>query len=171
MLPQVKSLCNAGGLYSIRSSFISPLVDQCYFACGFEKWRFTPPAKAYSAPSRDAQTADYAPIKEIRLYRTPSGSEIADYFFVGAIPVLGQEGLNFAFNDNIAASGLNEALASTSYYPPNPLLVGLLSLQNGILMAWKGNEVHFSDAYKSWSWPPEYVLTFGDASINGVRLD
>ncbi len=117
---------------------------------------------------RDAQTADYAPIKEIRLYRTPSGSEIADYFFVGAIPVLGQEGLNFAFNDNIAASGLNEALASTSYYPPNPLLVGLLSLQNGILMAWKGNEVHFSDAYKPWSWPPEYVLTFGDASVTGA---
>ncbi len=42
--------------------------------------------------NRDAGTADYAPIKEMRIYRTPSGAEVGAYFFVGAIPVLGQDG-------------------------------------------------------------------------------
>jgi hypothetical protein len=118
--------------------------------------------------TRDSQTADYAPIKEIRIYRTPSGSDVADYFYVGAIPVLSQNGTQFQFNDDVTAAGLNEPLSSSNAYPPNPALVGLTALPNGILMAWRGNELHFSDAYKPWSWPPDYVLTFGDANIVGA---
>ena len=118
--------------------------------------------------TRDAQTIDYAPIKEVRIYRTPSGFEVADYFLVGVIPVLGQNGTQFNFTDNIDAAGLNEALTSTHAYAPRPQCVGLTALPNGILMAWVGNELHFSDAYRPWSWPPEYVLTFGDARIVGA---
>lgn len=118
--------------------------------------------------TRDAQVVDYAPLKEIRIYRTPSGSEVADYFYVGAIALLSLPGSSFSFTDNVTAAGLNEALSSINCYPPNPQLVGLTSLPNGILMAWRGNELHFSDAYKPWSWPPEYVLTFGDANIVGA---
>lgn len=113
------------------------------------------------AVARDTLPADYAPIKEIRIYRTPSGSaEVADYFYVGSIFVLTQSGSAFTFIDDVEAAGLNEPLASENYYAPNPALVGLTSLPNGILMAWKGNELHFSDAYKPWSWPPQYVKTF-----------
>jgi hypothetical protein len=35
-------------------------------------------------------------------------------------------------------------------------------------MAYRGNEIHFSDAYKPWSWPPSYVKTFGDFQIIGA---
>lgn len=118
--------------------------------------------------SRDPLQFDYAPIKEIRIYRTPTGSEIADYFYVGAIPVLGNSQTGYTFNDNVKASGLNEPLASDEYYPPDPLLVGLMSLPNGILCAWKGNELHFSDAYKPWSWPPSYRKTFTHAIVGGI---
>lgn len=113
-------------------------------------------------------TIDYAPIKEVRIYRTPDSGTIADYFYVDAIPVLGSPSAHLTYHDAIAAGELNEALASTNYYPPDPSLVGLTQLPNGILMAWKGNELHFSDAYKAWSWPPSYVLTFGDCSIVGA---
>ena len=116
---------------------------------------------------RDTPTADYAPIKEIRIYRTPSGSDIADYFYLGSIAVLGQSGTQFEFFEQ-SGSSLNETLASLDSYPPSPLLRGLLALPNGILMAYKGNEIHFSDAYKPWSWPPSYVKTLGDFQIVGA---
>lgn len=118
--------------------------------------------------SKDPQAADYAPLKEIRIYRTPTGSEIADYFYVGAIPILSSSANGFTFKDDVKASGLNEPLASDEYYPPDPALVGLMSLPNGILCAWKGNELHFSDAYKPWSWPPSYRKTFTHAIIGGI---
>lgn len=117
---------------------------------------------------RDALAADYAPIKEIRVYRTPSGSEVADYFYVAAITVLSASGSAFALVDTVAAAGLNEPLSSTDCYAPNPALVGLTSLPNGILMAWKGNELHFSDAYKPWSWPPRYVKTFSHNIVGAL---
>jgi hypothetical protein len=122
----------------------------------------------YIAPSL-SPTTGYAPIQEIRIYRTPDGSSIAEYFYVGSIAVTpGASSQLFTFNDAVPSNELNEALASTNYYPPDPGLVGLMMLPNGILMAWKGNELHFSEAYKPWAWPPQYVLTFGDYQIVGA---
>lgn len=118
--------------------------------------------------TRDALTADYAPIKEIRVYRTPTGSEIADYFYSGAVQVLTAPGAAFQFIDTTTAAGLNEPLASSDFYPPSPALVGVTCLPNGILMAWKGNELHFSEAYKPWSWPPQYVKTFRHNIVGGI---
>lgn len=118
--------------------------------------------------TRDAQTSDYAPIKEIRFYRTPTGSEIADYFYDGSIVVLGQSGNTFTFVSHPDPAGLNEPLASHNYYPPDPALVGLMQLPNGIMCAWKGDELHFSEAFKPWAWPPRYVKPLGKAIVNGI---
>jgi len=109
----------------------------------------------------------YAPIKEVRIYRTPTGSTIADYFYVGTVAVLSGPG-TFAFTDNVKAEMLNEVLASTEYYPPDQALVGLMSLPNGILCAWKGNELHFSEAYKPWAWPPKYIKPLANAVVGGI---
>lgn len=111
---------------------------------------------------------NYAPIKEVRIYRTPDSSTVAEYFYVGKIDVLDAPAATLTFRDDVPAAELNEQLASTNYYPPDPSLKGLMCLPNGILMAWAGNELHFSDAYKPWSWPPAYVLTFGDYNIVGA---
>lgn len=111
---------------------------------------------------------DYATIKEIRVYRTPTGVESTDYFFVSTIPTLTQIGNDFQFVDNVGAAALNEPLSSQHNYPPSPLLRGLLALPNGIFMAYKGNELHFSDAYKPWSWPPAYVKTMEHAIVGAI---
>lgn len=116
----------------------------------------------------DTQTADYAPIKEIRVYRTEDGAAVDDYFYAGTITVLGAPAGKFAFADNVDAGSLNETISSTNSYAPNPLLRGLVTLSNGIQMAWKDNELHFSDAYRPWSYPPSYVKTFGDLRIVGA---
>lgn len=118
--------------------------------------------------TRDTPAADYAPLKEIRLYRTQYGSDVIEYFYAGSVLVLGQPGSTFVFHDDVTAAGLNEPLASDTYYAPDPGLVGLMTLKNGILCAWKGNELHFSEPYKPWAWPPEYVKVFQRNVVNGV---
>lgn len=109
----------------------------------------------------------YGPISEVRIYRTPTGSTIADYFYVGTVGVLSGPG-TFIFKDDVKAEMLNEALSSTNYYPPDQALVGLMTLPNGILCAWKGNELHFSEAYKPWAWPPQYVKPLPNAIVGGI---
>ncbi|CAB4155095.1 hypothetical protein UFOVP653_72 [uncultured Caudovirales phage] len=128
----------------------------------------TSPVVAVNVTVTKDAIGTYAPIKEIRIYRTPTGSTIADYFYVGSIAVLTEAGLTFVFNDNVKGEQLNEVLSSTDYYPPDPGLVGLMSLPNGILCAWKGNELHFSEAYKPWAWPPAYVKPLPNAIVGGI---
>jgi hypothetical protein len=116
----------------------------------------------------DPPAADYAPIKEIRIYRTADSQAGDDYFYTGAVQVLGQNPGSFILQDKTPADSLNETLVSLNSYPPDPLLVGLIALPNGILMAWKGNKLCFSDAYRPWSWPPQYEQPFGDNNIVGA---
>lgn len=112
------------------------------------------------------QLNGYAPIKEVRVYRTGTGTALTDYFYVGTISVLSVN--TVAFNDNVKAEFLNEVLSSLDNYPPDQNLKGLMSLPNGILCAWKGNELHFSEAYKPWAWPPKYVKTLPNAIVGGI---
>lgn len=111
--------------------------------------------------------AGYVPIKEIWVFRTPSGSTIADYFFVESIPVL-TGGPDFSFLDNLRGAELNEPLSSDFYYPPPSGLSGLISLPNGILCAWKDNELWFAESFKPWAWPPSYSKALSNRVIGGI---
>lgn len=112
----------------------------------------------------------YVPIKEIRVYRTPTGSTISDYFFVASIPVLGQSSTEFTFLDNVKGAELNEPISTMYDYPPEQDLVGLMALPNGILCAWRNNELHFSEAYKPWSWPPSYVQVLPHRIVGAIPV-
>jgi len=127
----------------------------------------TSPELGCTITVRKDAIGSYAPIKEIRIYRTPTGSTIANYFYVGTIAAAGSS-TSFSFTDNVKAEYLNEPLSSLNYYPPDAALTGLMSLPNGILCAWKGNELHFSEAYKPWAWPPAYVKPIESAIVGGV---
>jgi hypothetical protein len=109
----------------------------------------------------------YAPIKEIRVYRTQNDGVSTNYYFAFAIPAIGASG-TLSLLDTVPAALLNEPLSSNHFYPPNPALKGLIDVGNGILAAWLGTELWFSDAYKPWSWPPKYMKSFAWA-ITGVE--
>lgn len=110
----------------------------------------------------------FATISEIRIFRTPTGSTIAEYFYVGTIPVVTEPGSAFTFKDNVKAESLNEELSSEFSYPPPAGLSGLMSLPNGILCAFKDNELWFSEAYKPWAWPPAYVKPLEARIVGGI---
>lgn len=113
-------------------------------------------------------SATYAPINEIRVYRTGTGTSIASYFYAGTINVTSQPDGAYVFADSVPAEMLGEVLPSTNSYPPDTGLQGLMMLPNGILCAWKGTEIHFSEAYRPWAWPPSYVKTTRHSIVGGI---
>lgn len=105
---------------------------------------------------------DHVAINAARLYRAGSS---ADYLFV--TQVSGGAG-KVQYVDNVLSSVLNEPLANIDAYPPDPALRGLMNVGNGILAAWKGRELWFSDAYRPWSWPPSYMKTVKHSIVSAL---
>lgn len=110
-------------------------------------------------------SGEYVPITTARVYRTSRGGAGDDYFFTRTAS--GSSGA-VTVTDNTSAQSLNEVLASLNAYPPDPRLKGLMNLGNGILAAWNGRVMYFSEAYKPWSWPPSYAVTFGHTIVGAV---
>ena len=108
---------------------------------------------------------EYVPISAARIYRTASAGTTADYYFALSVPAVAGTA---SVADAVKPGALNEMLASLDAYPPDPALRGLMNLGNGILAAWKGNEMWFSDAYRPWSWPPAYMKTFGNMIVGAI---
>jgi hypothetical protein len=100
---------------------------------------------------------NYAPIKEVRIYRIQAGGVSADYYYACSFNYTGGPTIQGA--DRTSAAELNELLSSENNYPPKASLQGLTNIGNGILAAWSGNELWFSEPYKPWAWPPKYMLT------------
>lgn len=136
----------------------------------------SPPAIITSSPTlpvkvainRDAAVSGYAPLKEIRVYRTPSGSDVAEYFFVMSIPIATDNSSKFEFEDSLVGAELNEMLSSQDFVPPPAGMKGLLSLPNGILCGWVGAELYFSEPYKPWAWPPQYAKPLPYSIVGGI---
>lgn len=136
----------------------------------------SPPSMINSSPTlpvkvtikRDSDQADYSPLKEIRVYRTPSGSDVAEYFFVLSIPVATDNSPEFTFEDKLVGAELNEPLSSIDFVPPPAGMKGLLSLPNGILCGWVGSELYFSEPYKPWAWPPQYAKPLPYSIVGGI---
>lgn len=126
----------------------------------------TSPLLPVSVQVSKNQLPDYAPVKELRIYRTSSSTTSTDYYFVGSVSVLDSQ--TVGFTDNVKAELLNEPMSSLGYYPPSQDLRGLFALPNGILCAWKNNELHFSEAYKPWAWPPAYVKTLTHPVVGAI---
>lgn len=110
-------------------------------------------------------SGDYVTINKARIYRTANGGTTADYYY--ALSATGETG-PVDVTDNVASGALNEMLASVDSYPPDPSMRGLISLGNGILAAWIGNVMRFSDAYRPWAWNPNNFVTFDNAVVGAI---
>ena len=108
----------------------------------------------------------YVPINSARVYRTSGSGRGADFYFTMSIS--GSSG-QVTSGDAVKPGDMNEVLTSLDAYPPDPLLKGLINVGNGILAAWKGNEMWFSDPYRPWSWPPSNVKTLKYSIVGAIR--
>lgn len=87
-----------------------------------------------------------------RIYR----AEISGvYNFVAEIP-----NANTSFDDDIDSNLLGEPLVSAAYNAPDPAMIGLTALPNGIMMGWFDNQLCFCEAFLPHAWPIEYRISF-----------
>jgi hypothetical protein len=96
-------------------------------------------------------------VKKIRLYRTiTSAAGTATYYLVTEVNATGAAQVyNDAMSDATLAS--NTILESTAWTEP-PALQGFITMPNGIVAGYKGNELWFSEAYRPHAWPAAYSL-------------
>lgn len=97
-------------------------------------------------------------VKKIRLYRTiTSAAGTATYYLLTEVTATGATQL---YNDTMLDTTLasKPILESTAWNAP-PKLDGMITMPNGIVAGYTGNELWFSEAYRPHAWPAAYSLT------------
>jgi hypothetical protein len=101
-------------------------------------------------------------LKSIRLYRTASGSKATDWQLVEEFPI-GTP----TYDDAKLGTELGEVIASLDWNAPVTGLIGFTNLPNGIVAAFKGSDLYFSEPYRPFTFPQKYSLTM-DYPIVGL---
>ena len=144
------------------SSDASELEDRSYvYTYVNEFGEEGPPSPASTAtPLLDGQSVlisglDLPPtigynINLVRLYRTNSTEAGTEYQFVKEFSVARTT------RDDVLSKNLGEVISTTSWDPPDPDMVGIIALPNGILVGFNGKQLYFSEPYFPHAWPAEY---------------
>lgn len=89
-----------------------------------------------------------------RFYRSQTGQVGTDFYFIAERSVS-----NADFVDTVAPTAIGEVLPSRFWNPPPDDLTGLIALPNGIMAAFVGKQLYFSEPYRPHAWPEIYILT------------
>lgn len=91
-----------------------------------------------------------------RIYRSVTSIQgVASYFLVVELPIAT---LTYADVLTDAMIVLNEQLGTLDWFPPPTDLEGLVSMPNGMVAAWRKNEVWFCEPYYPHAWPLRYMI-------------
>jgi hypothetical protein len=89
-----------------------------------------------------------------RIYRSQTGQGGTQLFFI-AERAVGTGN----FTDNIPVGDFFEPVPSTFWSPPPAGLSGLTAMPNGMMAAFDGKTLYFSEPYRPHAWPEIYTLT------------
>jgi len=116
-------------------------------------------------------------ITHITINRTATSSSATDYQFVktfniadakaGSVTNVTWNGTTFTFTDTIATTDLGYVSTNKDFIAPPSAMEGLISLNNGILAAFKDNYIYFSEPYQCHAWPEAYKIAI-DRNIVGL---
>ena len=101
-------------------------------------------------------------ITKRRIYRSQTGQSGTFFYLIAETAA---DASNYV--DAVAVDGFQEPLPSTSYNAPPADLTGLTVLPNGIMAAFSGRKVYFSEPYRPHAWPEKYVITV-DSPVVGL---
>jgi hypothetical protein len=94
-----------------------------------------------------------------RIYRTVvSTSGVTTYFFVAEVTIATGSYADNAAVATDAVVSLNAELTSTNWSGPPSDLQGMVTLSNGMVVAFRQNELWFCEPYRMHAWPAQYVL-------------
>jgi hypothetical protein len=92
-------------------------------------------------------------ITKVRVYRSVTGTSATSFLKVADVSIG-----TTSYSDSLSAVALGGSLPSTTWAPPPDGLRGLVSMANGIMAGFVGNQVFFSEPFLPHAWPPEYAL-------------
>jgi len=99
-----------------------------------------------------------------RIYRTVVGAATVSFQLVDEIPLS-----TTTYDDTKDVADLGSLLQTQSWNPPPNDLKGIVSMPNGMLAAFRKNEVWFCEPYHPHAWPDIYTLVV-DAEIVGLGV-
>jgi len=91
-----------------------------------------------------------------RIYRSAVGTANTSYFFVAEVSLA-----TATYTDSLDGDDLNEELPSLTWVQPPTTLKGLVGMPNGVMAGFSGNDVYFSEPFRPFAWPTQYVQTVG----------
>lgn len=114
-------------------------------------------------------------ISKQRIYRSQTSTQAGtDLFFIDE-----RTASNADYVDAIAPDAFGEVLQSRDFNPPPDDLAGLISMPNGMMAAFSGKQLCFSEPFIPHAWPEKYRLTapydivglgsFGTTVVAGTR--
>jgi len=112
-----------------------------------------------------APTGNYNVTKK-RIYRSAAGTSDSSFFFVAEVAVA-----TTTYVDNIAGDALNEVIPSLTWMHPKADMEGLVGLPNGVMAGFKGNDIYFSEPYRPFAWPVQYMQTVGYPVVGLAVVD
>jgi hypothetical protein len=93
-------------------------------------------------------------VTAMRIYRSQTSfTGATDLFFAAEVPIA-----TALYDYDAVATPLAEAITCRDYDPPPDALAGLITMPNGMMAAYVGRELYFSEPYKPHAWPEKYVL-------------
>jgi hypothetical protein len=99
-----------------------------------------------------------------RIYRTVVGEATVSYQLVDEIPLA-----TTSYADSKPVLELGSLLQTQNWNPPPNDLKGLVAMPNGMLAAFRDNEVWFSEPYYPHAWPDLYTLVI-DSTVVGLGV-
>jgi len=93
-------------------------------------------------------------ITKQRIYRSQTG-EVGTYLYF----IAERDVSNGDFADNVPVDAFNEPLPSADWNAPPDGLSGIISLPNGMMAAFSGKDLYFSEPWRPHAWPEKYVQT------------
>ena len=88
-----------------------------------------------------------------RLYRTSSTEAGTEYQFVKEFSIAGNFNSTY---DTVKQENLGEVIQTTTWFPPDPDMIGITAMPNGMMVGFNGKTLYFSEPYFPHAWPPEY---------------
>lgn len=87
-----------------------------------------------------------------RIYRSQlSATGVTDLYFVDEVPVAGT-----SYTHDLTAKPMAEVLPTADFDEPPNAMKGLIAMPNGIMAAFRGKELLFSEPYIPHAWPSKY---------------
>lgn len=101
-----------------------------------------------------------------RIYRSVTGSSGATYLYVAEI-----DAATLDYTDDVLPDDLGNECPSLTWLPPKEDLAGLVGMAGGMLAGFSGHDVYFSEPFRPFAWPVQYMQSVGYPVVGLGTMD